>query len=201
MFCVLFYVSSKLTGVVLLGMLVMGIGVTVFVVIMEQLGKDIQAAKAEMNTIAEETLANIRTVKAFANEKTECARFRAKNERVLALGKKRAYISGVMTLFGELVGAIVFGYLIHVAYQQYRLKELSLGDILAYLDSIIIVLLYIGGFIELCGGMAYITGAADEVIQIMRYEPRIRHEGGTILGSEIGGTLQLKNLHFSYPNR
>ena len=112
----LFYISSKLTGVVLLGMLVMGIGVSVFVVIMEQLGKDIQAAKAEMNTIAEETFANIRTVKAFANEKTECLRFRIKNEKVLALGKKRAYISGIMSLFGELVGAIIFGYLIHVAY-------------------------------------------------------------------------------------
>ena len=116
MFCVLFYISSKLTGVVLLGMLVMGIGVSVFVVIMEQLGKDIQAAKAEMNTVAEETFANIRTVKAFANEKTECLRFRTKNEKVLALGKKRAYISGIMSLFGELVGAIIFGYLIHVAY-------------------------------------------------------------------------------------
>ena len=35
MFCVLFYISARLTAVVLVGMAVMGLGVLVFVVIME----------------------------------------------------------------------------------------------------------------------------------------------------------------------
>ena len=43
-----------------------------------------------MNSIAEETFANIRTVKSFATEQSESARFKAKNLKVLALGKKKA---------------------------------------------------------------------------------------------------------------
>ena len=35
MFCVLFYISARLTAVVLVGMAVLGLGVLVFVVIME----------------------------------------------------------------------------------------------------------------------------------------------------------------------
>ena len=122
MFCVLFYISARLTAVVLVGMAVLGLGVLVFVVIMEQLGKDIQEAKAEMNTIAEETFANIRTVKAFATEQAESDRFRARNNKVFALGKRRAMLCGIMTLFGELVGAAIFGWVIEVSYGLYTDK-------------------------------------------------------------------------------
>ena len=65
-----------------------------------------------------------------------------------------------------------------------------MGDILAYLDSIIVVLLYLGGFAELCGGMAYVSGAADKIMQILRYEPTIKIEGGAKLSDDaIDGTL------------
>ena len=72
-----------------------------------------------MNTIAEETFANIRTVKAFATEQAESDRFRARNGKVFALGKRRAMLCGIMTLFGELVGAAIFGWVIEVSYGLY----------------------------------------------------------------------------------
>ena len=112
-------------------------------------------------------------MKAFANEQTESERFKAKNLKVLALGKKKAIFCGIMTLYGELVGACIIGYLIHVAYELYIDNLLSLGDILAYIDSVIIVLLYLGGLAELSGGMAYISGASDEIMKIIRHEPKI----------------------------
>ena len=126
-----------------------------------------------MNSIAEETFANIRTVKSFATEQSESARFKAKNLKVLALGKKKAIFYGIMTLYGELVGACIIGYLIHVAYELYTNNLLTLGDMLAYIDSVIIVLLYLGGLAELSGGMAYISGASEEIIKIIRHEPKI----------------------------
>ena len=41
MFCVLLYISATLTGVILIGILIMGASMLVFVIVMEKIGKDI----------------------------------------------------------------------------------------------------------------------------------------------------------------
>ena len=43
-----------------------------------------------MNTIAEESFANVRTVKAFQNEDVEIERFSKGNEMVYQMGRKKA---------------------------------------------------------------------------------------------------------------
>lgn len=43
-----------------------------------------------MNTVAEESFSNIRTVKAFSNELAEIAKFREGNNVVYAAGRKKA---------------------------------------------------------------------------------------------------------------
>ena len=41
MFCVLLYISATLTGVIVIGILIMGASMLVFVIVMEKIGKDI----------------------------------------------------------------------------------------------------------------------------------------------------------------
>ena len=41
MFCVLLYISATLTGVILIGILITGASMLVFVIVMEKIGKDI----------------------------------------------------------------------------------------------------------------------------------------------------------------
>lgn len=43
-----------------------------------------------MNSIAEESFTNIRTVKGFANEADEIRKFRKANQIVFGIGKKKA---------------------------------------------------------------------------------------------------------------
>ena len=41
MFCVLLYISATLTGVIVIGILITGASMLVFVIVMEKIGKDI----------------------------------------------------------------------------------------------------------------------------------------------------------------
>ena len=47
------------------------------------------------SAVAEETLSNIRTVRAFSNEEGEIKRFDAKNGEVYRIGRKKAIYSAV----------------------------------------------------------------------------------------------------------
>jgi ABC-type multidrug transport system fused ATPase/permease subunit len=56
---------------------------------------EIQKKKAELNQVTEEALSNIRTVKAFATEKTEMARFGVRNEDTYKAGYKMSILDGL----------------------------------------------------------------------------------------------------------
>lgn len=80
------YMSPTLTGVTC-GAIV---PVTIFAVIFSRkirvLTKSMQDEKANMSSVAEESFSNVRTVKAFANELEECAKFSKGNEHTLNVG-------------------------------------------------------------------------------------------------------------------
>ena len=51
-----------------------------------------------MNNVAEESFANIRTVKAFCNEEDEVAKFRKGVDAVYGAGKKKACYTGLYAM-------------------------------------------------------------------------------------------------------
>ena len=58
---------------------------------MRTLQRTIQSEKAKMNTVAEESFSNIRTVKAFSNEDAEIKKFYDGNVVVFKAGRKKAF--------------------------------------------------------------------------------------------------------------
>lgn len=60
---------------------------------MQTLQKQIQAEKAKMTTIADESFGNIRTVKAFSNEDEEIRKFKMGSSLVYRIGRKKAFIN------------------------------------------------------------------------------------------------------------
>lgn len=56
-----------------------------------------------MNTIAEESFTNIRTVKAFSNEDEEIAKFALGNKKSYLISNKKTVISSFFTLLTQLM--------------------------------------------------------------------------------------------------
>ena len=72
---IMFLLSPRLTLITLSGIFpILLVGVLCGMKI-KKLSKEVQDARAELGNIADENFSNIRTLKAFANERNECSKF------------------------------------------------------------------------------------------------------------------------------
>ena len=72
---IMIYISPPLTGVTFVAIVPIILLAIVFGNMMRKVQRTIQATKAKMSEVAEESFANIRTVKAFSNEAEESVKF------------------------------------------------------------------------------------------------------------------------------
>ena len=79
MLVVLIYLSPLLTATVMTVIVPLIVFSTYYTGCMRTITREIQGEKGKMNTVAEETFSNIRTVRAFSNEDAEIRRFEAGN--------------------------------------------------------------------------------------------------------------------------
>ena len=93
----LFFVSWKLTLVMLTIVPAVAVTARLYGKYVKQLSKETRAALAEATEVAEESMAALRTVRAFANEPRQEAAYGAKVERTRALGVRAALAGGVFT--------------------------------------------------------------------------------------------------------
>lgn len=87
---ILMIISPTLTAVTFAGIIPLVLFSTFYQKWMRTLQRLIQNEKGKMNTVAEESFSNIRTVKAFSNEDTEIAKFATGNLVVYEAGRKKA---------------------------------------------------------------------------------------------------------------
>jgi ABC-type multidrug transport system fused ATPase/permease subunit len=167
-----------------------------------RLSKDAQKKVAESNTVVEETLQGIHSVKSYTNEYFEITRYKGILRDVAEIGMKSGRYRGafssflVLGLFGALVAVIWKG-----------ATMLASGEMVSgELFSFVIYSGYIGGNI---GGMAAVVtrmqkfiGATEDLFEIFKSETE-PIEPAEILPEEdrILGKIELQDLVFEYDNR
>ena len=50
------------------------------------------------------------------------------------------------------------------------------------------------------GNVASVVGAADKIVAMMDYDPKIKTTGGDKIKGEVDGRIELKNVKFRYPS-
>lgn len=197
----LIYTSPQLTVFMLAILPIVILSIWFFGRFIRKLSREAQKKTAESNTVVEETLQGIRSVKSYTNEFFEIERYHDKIKEVVSAGKRagiyRAFFRSTMIigLFGTLVAVIWRGALL------LQNGEMETGE----LFSFVIYSGYIGGTI---GGVAAVIarmqrfiGATEDLFEIFESKEENLVEQITKDKIDFSGKIQFNKLCFAYPAR
>lgn len=206
----LFNNVGKQFGIVLLIALpLMLVGVLVFIIKVAPMFKIVQESIDGVNSVVQENVTGTRVVKAYVKENYECERFNNAND---TLYNRNIKVATIMAFLMPIVTIIMSGSMIAVMFiggtdiinnidefiklgDQYN--GLKVGDVIASIQYITMI---ISGFIMLAMMMQFmIRGLASvkRLNEILDTEPVIN--SGSITKVEELGTVEFKNVSFSYP--
>jgi ABC-type multidrug transport system fused ATPase/permease subunit len=164
--------------------------------------KEVQAEVAKSNTIVEETLQGIQSVKTYTNEFLEIGRYRDKTREIAAIGMKGGKYRGLFSafmifgLFGAMVAVIWRGALMMAS------GIIDAGELFSFVIYSGFVGGTIGGLANVVTEMQKFIGATEELFEIFNEKEEQLDEIKQIPEEEVlKGNITFENLSFRYPTR
>ncbi|GFZ48505.1 ATP-dependent permease MDL1, mitochondrial [Saitozyma sp. JCM 24511] len=197
----MFWISSKLTLVMLCVVPPISLGAVFYGRYLRKLSNLTQEAIGDMSKTAEEKLNAFKTVAAYNSQALEARLFNEKVETVFGLAKKEAYMSGIFWgasgLTGNLAMLCLLGYGGHLVSSG----EITVGD----LTSLLMYSAYVGGSVSgLTGfftGLMKGVGAGGRVFWLLDRQSAIPIGVGHAVSASRNGPIRFENVRFTYPSR
>ena len=202
----LVYQSPSLTGFMLLVLpLVVILGVA-FGSRIRKYAKDVQTASAESNTIVDETLSAVATVKAYTQEGFEKNRYRGALDHVAALGIRGGIYRGafssfiILGLFGALVAVIWKGASLIAS------GEMASGQLFSFVIYSGFIGGSVGGLADVYSRLQRAMGATEAIMAMLDEQPETSNPQPETSNQQSAASNQqpavtLRNVHFAYPTR
>ena len=198
----LLYFSVTLTLLMLATLPVMIIAAILFGRFIRKLSKRTQDQVAESNTIVQETLTGIISVKSFANEALELVRYGVSIRDIRTLALKGAIWRGA---FASFIILFIFGAITLVIFKGADLMAsggLASEHFFTFLLMTGLVAGSIGGIAAQFSALQKGLGAIESLMELMD-EPQepVDTRSETPVDLKLEGRVQFKNVQFHYPNR
>ncbi|POY70519.1 hypothetical protein BMF94_6433 [Rhodotorula taiwanensis] len=206
----MFYISSKVTSVMLLIVPPISVAAVFYGRYLKKLSRETQKAVGEMVAVSEERLGAIKTIQALnAVEPTETNRFAGKVDKVLDLAKKEAWASGLFFGGTGFAGNMTLIALLTYGGSLVAHGELTVGNLISLLTYTV----YIGGsLVSLTSffGYAHVfntimkgLGASSRIFELLDARPLTVQLG---VGRPLPITtpprrIIFDDVHFAYPSR
>ncbi|HET6557431.1 MAG TPA: ABC transporter transmembrane domain-containing protein [Prolixibacteraceae bacterium] len=197
------YTSFKLTLFMLAVLPAIMILARVFGKFIRKFSKQVQAKVAESNTIVEETLQGIQSVKSFTNEYFEIARYKDKTQEIAHIGMLSGKYKGAFSAF---IVFGLFGALTAVIWKGSALLaegELVAGDLFSFVIYSAFVGGTIGGLASVYTSIQKFIGATEDLFGIFNEQEEDIMDVSKPLHPEevIKGEISFDDLTFAYPSR
>ncbi len=196
----LLYTSPVLTGLMLLVVPAIAFSAVIYGRRIRKLSREVQDAVAEAGEVAEEALSGIRTVRSFAAEPAEAARYSVKVQRSFQLARTRAKASSLFmaaaAFGGYAAAALVFWYGGHLVIRG----GMTVGGLTSFLVYTLIVAFSLGGIADLWADFMRALGAAERVFDLLDRKPLMPPLGGE-RPANARGHVELRSVTFAYPTR
>ncbi|MCO6499761.1 MAG: ATP-binding cassette domain-containing protein [Vicingus serpentipes] len=196
----LLFISFRLTVFMIAVIPVVAIIGIFFGKFIKKLSKEAQDDIAESNTVVDETLHGIASVKSYANEFFEILRYKKSIDSSVATSIKRAkwrglFIGLIMFASGSAIISIIW-YGLHMV----QVGEITIGGLLQFAIYSAILGVSFGGTADLFSQLQKSIGATENLMNILEETTEeVALEASEKI--EIEGNLSFKNVSFSYPSR
>jgi ATP-binding cassette subfamily B protein len=209
--CVLFYTSWKLTGLMLGVVPVVAIGAVLFARTVRSLSRKTQDALAAANSVAEETLGSIRTVRSFAREEQEVERYGARVDESFQLGRSLALTYGAFqgamgfAAYAAIAVVLWYGGGLVIEGQAALAADpaaavFTVGNLTAFMLYTLFLAFALGGMSSLFADFNKALGASDRVFELLDRVPGVVNANGRTL-TTVEGRVTLEAVDFAYPTR
>ncbi len=172
------------------------------------LSKTVQQELAHTNTIVEETLQAINSVKAFTNERFETVRYNsALNKVVRTALQSNLYRGGfvsfvIIGLFGGIILVLWRGAtLVHTPVTDPN--HLQIGDLTAFIIYTAFIGASVAGLGEIYGKVQSTLGASERILEILDEtpEPTLQEPAVGLVPTQVRGDIRYEHVAFRYPTR
>lgn len=163
--------------------------------------EEISEENASLNTVAEENLAGVRTVKAFAREKHEISKFLSHNKRYYDLNMKQSklfvryhpYLSLITRLLPVMV-LLIGGHLV------YR-GEISLGDLSAFIEYSMNIVWPMEMLGWLTNSFSSALASNRRIKKIYEEKPTITEPENPVILPQVKGKITFSHVSFHKADR
>ncbi len=199
----LLFVTSLKLSLVLVVLLPVVLGTAIFYGrIVRKLSRKVQDAIAASTSIAEETIAGIRTVRSFAREPEEQTRYTEATEESFMLARKRALLGA---LFGGGMSFLGYGAIAVVLWLGSKMvinDQMTPGDLTAFVLYTLMVAFSLGVLSGLYGDLMKAVGASERVFGLIDRVPKLISplKGGRDTEPDRG-EVRFEGVTFQYPTR
>jgi ATP-binding cassette subfamily B protein len=196
----LLYTSPLLTGLMLLIVPPVALGAVAVARRIRALARQVQDSLAEAGEAAEETLSGIRTVRSFAAEPAEVARYGRAIDHSFELARQRARIAGSFMGLAAFAAYSAAAVVLWYGGRMVIAGQLSAGSLASFLMYSLLVAFAIGAWGDLWSEFMRAAGAAERVFELSDRAAAMPVEGGLELPS-VHGDVELRGVTFAYPAR
>ncbi|HEX8328348.1 MAG TPA: ABC transporter ATP-binding protein [Hymenobacter sp.] len=172
------------------------------------LSRTVQQELAHTNTIVEETLQAINSVKAFTNERFETGRYNASLGKVVRAALQSNLYRGAFVSF-VIIG--LFGGIILVLWRGAMLvhtpvtdpNHLQIGDLTAFIIYTAFIGASVAGLGEIYGKVQSTLGASERILEILDEapEPTLLEPAVGLVPARLRGDIRYEHVAFRYPTR
>ncbi|MEP7120253.1 MAG: ABC transporter transmembrane domain-containing protein, partial [Byssovorax sp.] len=196
----LFYTSRVLTLVMLSVVPPVALGAVAYGRRVRKLSRDVQDTLAKSSEVAEESLGGIRTVRSFAAEPSEVARYASAVNKSFDLARARAIMASKFTGIASFAAYAAISAVLWYGGRLVASGTLTVGELTSFLVYTMFVAVSLGGLTDLWADFMKASGAAERIFELLDRTPSIPATGGLELAS-IEGRVDFEDVTFSYPTR
>lgn len=161
-----------------------------------QIYEDISEENAALNTVAEENLAGVRTVKAFAREKFEIAKFLSHNRRYYDLNMKQSRVFVRYSPWFSLIGKLLPLVILLLGGFLYMQGEMTLGTLTAFVEYSTNIVWPMEMLGWLSNDFSSAVGSYRKIKRIYAVKPVITQSEHPVVLKQVQGDIRFEHVSF-----